>query len=127
MDTEAVAAAVVAPSAVATTRALPNSGATAAAAIAAAREGPPMARAVPAVADIEDAVDVCGFYEGLTASATDAVLPPGVYTLQVRARPLIAFTTSAGSLTLCSQSSMMGPTPIEGPDSHGHGDRDRGR
>jgi DNA excision repair protein ERCC-2 len=42
---------------------------------------PPGARAVPAVADIEDAIDLCGFYEGYTAAATDAVLPPGVYTL----------------------------------------------
>lgn len=75
-----------APGTPAAVRALPNSGAVAAAAVAAdaaAAQGPPMARAVPAVHDIEDAIDVCGFYEGYTAAATDAVLPPGVYTLQV--------------------------------------------
>lgn len=77
VDTEAVAAAAAAPKSSAAARALPNSGATA------VREAPPMARAVPAVADIEDAVNVCGFYEGYTAAATDAVLPPGVYTLHV--------------------------------------------
>lgn len=66
------------------TRVLPNSGASAAAAAAAAQQGPPLARAVPAIGDIEDAIDVCGLYEGYTAAATDAVLPPGVYTLQVR-------------------------------------------
>jgi hypothetical protein len=84
VDTTAATAAAV-PSTSAAARALPNSGAAAiaAAAAAAAQDGPPTARAVPAVTDIEDAVDVCGFYEGLTAAATDAVLPPGVYTLQV--------------------------------------------
>jgi hypothetical protein len=86
VDTAAVTASTV-PSTSAAACALPNTGAAAvaAAAAAAAQEGPPAARAVPAVADIEDAVDVCGFYECYTAAATDAVLPPGVYTLQVNA------------------------------------------